>query len=139
MKKQLNRVLLIDDDEATNFINKLEIQKTGLVREIIVKQTAQAALDFLRSESNNTYPQPELIFLDINMPAMNGWEFMDAYHKLNENQKARIIIVMLTTSLNPEDKARANTIREINDFRNKPLTMEMFMDVVSRFFPEILS
>jgi CheY-like chemotaxis protein len=73
------------------------------------------------------------------MPAMNGWEFMEAYCQLDESQKAQIIIVMLSTSLNPDDEKRAREIKEINDFRSKPLTMKLFTELVQEFFPDRFS
>ena len=130
-------MLLIDDDEATNYINDIIIRDSGLVKKIEKANTGRKALDFLQSETDNKHPQPDMILLDINMPAMDGWEFMEEYRSLEEDQKATIIVVMLTTSLNPEDEERARAIKEINDFRSKPLTIELFVEIINKFFPEI--
>lgn len=138
MNKLLNCVLLVDDDSATNFINEIVIQETGLVRQVVKASTGVQALEFLKIKINSKHPQPEIILLDINMPAMDGWEFMEAYRVLEEEQKAKIIVVMLTTSLNPDDEERARNIKEINDFRNKPLTAEIFIELVEKFFPELM-
>lgn len=138
MNKLLNCVLLVDDDSATNFINEIVIRETGLVRQIVKASTGMQALEFLKIKINSKHPQPEIILLDINMPAMDGWEFMEAYRVLEEEQKAKIIVVMLTTSLNPDDEERARNIKEINDFRNKPLTAEIFIELVEKFFPELI-
>lgn len=131
-------MLLVDDDSATNFINEIVIRETGLVRQIVKASTGMQALEFLKIKINSKHPQPEIILLDINMPAMDGWEFMEAYRVLEEEQKAKIIVVMLTTSLNPDDEERARNIKEINDFRNKPLTAEIFIELVEKFFPELI-
>lgn len=131
-------MLLVDDDSATNFINEIVIQETGLVRQVVKASTGVQALEFLKIKINSKHPQPEIILLDINMPAMDGWEFMEAYRVLEEEQKAKIIVVMLTTSLNPDDEERARNIKEINDFRNKPLTAEIFIELVEKFFPELM-
>jgi len=133
--KKIETVLLIDDDEGTNFLNSRTIKNTGLVNNIVVARSGAEAIAFLKVTINEKHAQPELIFLDINMPMMNGWEFMEAYNELEKNQKGEIVIVMLSTSLNPDDRKRAESIENIDDFRNKPLTMNMFIELVQRFFP----
>src|SRR5690349_10546394 len=102
MKKKLNCVMLIDDNEDDNFFHKIVLKETGIAEYIKVAESGFEALDFLKQENKI----PELIFLDINMPKMNGWEFLEEYRKLNDEQKARVIIIMLTTSLNPADRKK---------------------------------
>ncbi|HEY3488353.1 MAG TPA: response regulator [Gammaproteobacteria bacterium] len=139
MNKQLNCMLLVDDDEAHNYLNRMIIEETAAVRSIHTAWNGREAIDYLLSrgkfkENGQTYPKPEVILLDINMPVMNGWDFLEEYHKLSAIEKRKIMIVMLTTSINPDDKARAETIREISDFKNKPLTMEAVEEMVQRYF-----
>lgn len=138
MKRKLDCVLLIDDDEPTNFLNKMIIEGTGFVNEVKVVQSAREALDYLSgkqlSNTGGKLPTPELIFLDINMPAMDGWEFLEKYDKLSSEQKAAIIVVMLTTSFNPEDELKASRISYISSYRNKPLTQEIIMGILKEHF-----
>ena len=134
MKRKLNCILLIDDDEATNFYNKMIIKKADCTENITTVQSGAQALEYLKSKPKGAHPQPDLIFLDINMPAMNGWEFLEQYKNLSKEQKGKIVIVMLTTSLNPEDKERASTIDDITDFKNKPVTIEMLEAVINDHF-----
>jgi CheY-like chemotaxis protein len=138
MKRKLNCVLLIDDDEPTNFLNKMIIEETGLVNEVKVTQSAREALDYLSGKSlpagSDKLPMPELIFLDINMPAMDGWEFLEKYDKLPPELKSSIIVVMLTTSFNPEDEFKARGISYISSYRNKPLTQEIMMEILMQHF-----
>ena len=68
------------------------------------------------------------------MPAMNGWEFLEKYQKLDEEHKGRVMIIMLTTSLFPEDKTHAAEIPEISGFENKPLTQEKLDKIILHFF-----
>ena len=77
MKQKLNSILLIDDDIATNFIHTRLIKKTLVVDTIITKLNGEEAMEYLTTKKDGEYPQPELIFLDINMPVMNGWEFIE--------------------------------------------------------------
>ncbi|MBC7949103.1 MAG: response regulator [Chitinophagaceae bacterium] len=139
MNPKLNCVLVIDDDEPTNFFTQMILEESGCTENIRVLQSGQEALDYLpksESEKGNTdYPCPDLIFLDINMPAMDGWEFLEEYRKLNVSRK--IIVVMLTTSLFPEDKLRATAIPEISGFENKPLTPEKITAVMEKYFTNV--
>lgn len=139
MKKKLNCILLIDDDEATNFLNQMVIEQCGYVEKVIIKQSGREALEYLSSVSseNNEVTRPDVIFLDINMPAMNGWEFLEEYKKLNEEQKGKMMIVMLTTSLFKEDKERSANVPEVSGFENKPLTKEKLESVMDVFFKSV--
>lgn len=134
--KKLNCVLLIDDDEPTNFLNEMIITQLDCAEEIVAVLSGQEALNFLSSEKNGQHPQPDLILLDINMPGMNGWEFLDKYDALERSQKGKVVIMMLTTSMNPDDEAKAHGISDITSFMKKPLTKEAFMDVVEEHFPD---
>ena len=140
MKQKLNCVLVIDDDEPTNFFTRMIIEESGCTDHIKVMQSGQEALDYLAKSNQaggdvSSYPSPDLILLDINMPAMDGWEFLDEYKKLNV--ETRIIVVMLTTSLFPEDKLRAEKIPEISGFENKPLTKEKLAAVLDKYFTNV--
>jgi CheY-like chemotaxis protein len=134
MDNKINSVLLIDDDRATNFLNKLVIEKLCLTKEICVVENGREALEFLKSGIEGKHPQPDLIFLDINIPIMNGWEFLEAYRKLSMNQRGKIIIIMLTTSLNPEDQTKAENMKEVSGFRKKPLSMHVVNEIVEKHF-----
>jgi CheY-like chemotaxis protein len=134
--KKIRNVLLIDDDEPTNFIHKKIIQVSGLVDNVHVAPGGQEALEFLRKNDagDSGLLLPDLIFLDINMPAMDGWEFLIQYEKLKLQWKEKIIIVMLTTSLNSDDEIKAMGIKDVYGYRNKPLTKVMIEEIVDKRF-----
>jgi len=139
MKKKLNCVLLIDDDEPTNFISSMLIEEAGCTEYVHVVQSGQAALNYLlkcgqSAEPDKNFPIPDLIFLDINMPAMNGWEFLHKYNELNNKKKNEIVIIMLTTSLNPDDRLKAGETIEVSDFESKPLTKGKLNKVLRKYF-----
>lgn len=134
MTKKIKCILLIDDDKATNFLHREIIMESGLVEKVVEIQSGYEALEYLEKMENGQYPQPDIIFLDINMPAMSGWEFLEEYDKLDEGKKAKIVVVMLTTSINPDDKDMAKSKGLVNGFYNKPLTFEMIEKIINENF-----
>jgi CheY-like chemotaxis protein len=144
MKKKLGCVLLIDDDEPTNYYNSLILEEAGCADHIEALQSGQKALEYLTNSYKNAgyvndSPCPDLIFLDINMPAMNGWEFLDKYRELKRAHESNTILVMLTTSLFSEDVLKAMKIPEIAGFESKPLTTEIIDKIFKKYFVESLS
>ena len=130
MSIQLNCIMLIDDDEPTNFLNKMTLEQAGCTRQVHIAQSGQEALEYLQTEMT----RPDLIFLDINMPAMDGWEFLERYKTLPHARKADIVLIMLTTSLNPDDEKRTRAIPEVAGFENKPLGQEQLESLLKKYF-----
>ncbi len=133
MSRKLN-VLLIDDDATTNFLHKRTLNKTQLTRNIQVAETVQEAINFLKSSGRAEQEKPELIFLDLNLPGLTGWDFIDEYKKIEPGNNPPVIII-LSASVNYDDEKRANEIAEIAGFRRKPLTVEMLDEIVENYFP----
>ena len=136
MKTKLKCILLIDDDDDDNYFHKMVIDEMNITEHVEVAFNGLEALDFLKKENN---PKPDLVFLDVNMPKMNGWEFLEEHKKLDEEHKANIIVVMLTTSTSQEDKKRAKQYGEVTDFNTKPLTKDMLTVILERYFPKVIS
>lgn len=135
MKEKLNCVLLIDDDAATNVYNSAIVKAADITDRIEVRESGQKALDFLSSMEDGAHPSPALIFLDVNMPGMDGWEFLEEYHKLAEEQKAKVVVFMLTTSLDPNDEVKSTELGA-HGFIRKPLTPELVQEIAKEHFPE---
>ncbi|TXC79009.1 response regulator [Luteibaculum oceani] len=131
---KLDRILLVDDSRADNFLHKTILTKAQICEQVDIAMGGQEALDYLSTPVNGVYPQPQIIFLDINMPGMNGWEFLEHYEQLPPEQKGEQIVVMLTTSLNPDDRQRAEQIESISYFENKPLLEQKIHSIVAQFF-----
>ena len=130
------RILLIDDDGTTNLLNKIIIEKSNLVDEVVSFTEAQNALSYLKNNENSNEDLSVLIFLDVNMPIMNGWEFITKYAKLEENhnnKKNQNTIVLLTSSIDPADKAKAAEIEEISEYQSKPLSVRLLNNLVSKY------
>jgi CheY-like chemotaxis protein len=134
MDKPIKSILLVDDDEATNFLHKIIIKDAGCSEYVHVANNGKRAIEYLSSVTGGKYPQPDLIFLDINMPVMDGWEFLEAYQELPEDQRAKMVLVMLTSSLNPDDDIKARGYKEVSGFRNKPLTVGILDEIINEYF-----
>jgi len=126
--------MLIDDNPDDNFFHERVIIKTDSAHVVIAMQMAQDALEYLKSKKNVNDTHPDLIFLDINMPGMSGWEFLEEYNKLDKHLQSRAIVVMLTNSNNPDDKMRAKVLNIASDFKTKPLTKEMLDEIINKHF-----
>lgn len=129
----INRILLVDDDTVTNMLHQRVISKSGRVDVVDVATDGQEALDFLRADITAGRPLPELIFLDINMPGMGGFEFLEHYAKMKIESDAQLIIVMLSTSLLPADHWRAEADPNVHSFCDKPLRMENLLSLIAEF------
>ena len=135
-EQRLNCILLIDDNEFTNIFNRRFLEKMQVARQVFAVKTAEEGLDFLRRSGKyeqETYPSPELIFLDLNMPVMSGWEFAEEFEKLSPGLRNGKIFI-LTTSPNPEDEEKALTLHQISGYRRKPLTREMVLEILEQHF-----
>lgn len=134
--QKLKSILLVDDDEITNFFNSHLIQKLGLAEHVHSELNGKAALAYLQGGQNSTEPvDPNLILLDINMPIMNGFEFLEAYEQLSPDQRGSSVLVMLTSSTLGIDKDRASQFSTLKDFYPKPLSENSLQEIVSKHFP----
>ncbi len=134
MNTLVNCVLLIDDDKATNFFNERVVTRHEDFYQVNTVQSGLAALDYLNAVENNTAIKPDLIFLDINMPAMNGWEFLTEFSKLDQKVTADIKVILLSTSSNPDDVRASSKNHSVDDFINKPLSMDLLDNVLKNHF-----
>ena len=127
-----------------NFINKRVIQKANITEHIQVALNGKEGIEYLSKQGkfetvDNEFPLPQLILLDINMPVMDGWEFIEAYKNLNLENKKDIVVVMLSSSFNPADKAKAESIEEIAAFRQKPMSKEALYEIIEKIFPNLIA
>ena len=132
---KLRQVLLVDDYEADNFLNKMLFEELDCAEHIEIAYDGTEALTYLTTPVDGKHPQPELICLDINMPIMNGWEFLEAYEALPEEQRGGVIVMMLTTSQNPDDSKKALSRKAVAAYTTKPLTRPILKSVLQEHFP----
>lgn len=131
--KTVNCILLVDDNPAINALHLMTIKASKICNEINIATDGEKALSHLNDIKLKKHAKPDIIFLDINMPRMNGFEFLEKYKNLNEQFKSKVVII-LTTSSNPDDEQRAIKYIDVNEFRSKPLTVEMITEIVEKYF-----
>ncbi|NDB60814.1 response regulator [bacterium] len=129
--QKLKCILLVDDNMADNRYHQIIIEEMNIAEKIVMVKDGAEALYYL-NDNNNTLP--EIIFLDINMPEMNGWEFLEEYRHLDPATKSKIKIVILSTSANPDDITRAEETNDVADFETKPLDKDAIENIVYKFF-----
>ena len=128
----IKKILCVDDDPITLMLYKMVIAKATLAETVIVAKNGQEALEYYEnSENENSYH--ELIFLDLNMPIMGGWEFLDnftekRFYPINENTK----IIVLSSTIDPRDIEKVKNYPMILDFISKPVTKEMLEKLKER-------
>ncbi|MFS4483976.1 response regulator [Hyunsoonleella sp. 2307UL5-6] len=136
MTTKLDLIIFIDDDFATNYLHERNAKLADCTKHVKIFSSALDALGYLKNTDSEDYIKPNIIFLDINMPIMNGWEFLEEYEKINISKHSDLLLVMLTTSLNPKDKAKADDWNIVSDYRNKPLLSEQLLKIVKDNFNE---
>ncbi len=133
----LDLILCVDDDPITLMLCKKVIQKSLLSKEIITAQNGEEALEYFKNlndlKSQNTAVNlPQLVFLDLNMPVMGGWEFLDEFNTTHYKHVNTIKIVVLSSTVDPDDLEKANTYPMVLDFLPKPITTSMLEYVTSK-------
>ncbi len=134
MKLAIAQTLLIDDDRSTNFFNKIIVEKHGSFERVSIANSGMAALEYFEAVGGNREIKPNLIFLDINMPGMNGWEFLREFAKLGNNIIDGVNIFMLSTSNDEKEIERSRRHELVKGFFNKPLSRNVLDDIVKRYF-----
>jgi CheY-like chemotaxis protein len=130
--------MLVDDDIIGNFFHRRIIKKNNLETIVLMKNSGVEALEYLKSKKNTNDILPDLIFLDIDMPGMNGWEFLYEYDLLDKELQSQAIIIMLTKSANSKDIARIKSWNFVSDYIIKPLTNERLEEIIHKHFKLLL-
>ena len=125
-----NSVLLIDDNEIDNFINERMISTSGFSNKVIVKTSCDEAIKFLNQVENDSDAIPDIVFLDLNMPGKDGFAFLTDFENFSEAVKAKCKIVVLSSSISPDDINRASTNPYVIKYVNKPLSEKYLSAIV---------
>lgn len=127
--KNLDLVMLVDDNDTDNFISKRIIEITKFSKGVEVKSSGKTALDYLKENQNNAEKIPSLIFLDINMPIVDGFVFLYEFEKFNELVRNKCKVIILSSSDNKRDIDKIVNNNHVIKFITKPLT-EIALDEI---------
>lgn len=130
MHRELERVMLVDDHANTNLYNEIVLNDAKAAKEIIMYQSAKDALIYLEQGNYKV----DVIFLDVNMPVMDGWQFLEKHNIMEDREQDNVLIVMLTASINSEDQKRALSNHSIDEIFTKPLTVEVVEQIVDTYW-----
>src|ERR1700712_5343978 len=126
--RTINTVCVVDDDEIYVYGIKKLINLKQLCPNLLEFRNGKDAIEFLMNPENND-KLPDVIFLDITMPIMDGWDFMENYAKIKPQLSKKITVYMVSSSINDEDIKRAKTISDISDYVVKPVTYDKLLEL----------
>tara|TARA_B110000240_G_C13192835_1_gene322765 strand:+ start:85 stop:495 length:411 start_codon:yes stop_codon:yes gene_type:complete len=124
MVKELPLIGIIDDDKIYQFILTSIINKNKLAKNILSFSDGERAIEYLTNNKMKNEKIPDILFLDVNMPIMDGWMFIDEYAGIKKDITKKITVFMLSSSVNPIDIERAGEISEISNYIIKPIKFE---------------
>lgn len=123
-----NVVMLIEDNEIDNYISEKILKTSGFTKHVFIHTSVKSALEFLKNlEQSNELPEalvPDYILLDLNLPILEGFYFLEEFELFSPLIKSKIKIAILTCSLNPSDRGRVIKYKNVVDYISKPLTSE---------------
>lgn len=129
--KKIETLYVIDDDDTYQFIIQKVVEETRLVDQIKLFSNGKLALTFLESAISENKILPDVILLDISMPVMDGWEFLENFILLNPKVGKKITIYLVSSSVNPRDVEKARNITEVTDYVVKPISKEKLIELIS--------
>lgn len=127
---KIKNLALVDDDEIFVFLTKMTIESSNLVDVIKVFRNGREAINFLNENSHDPHQLPEVILLDLSMPVMDGWQFLEEYVALKPRIGKKIVIYVVSSSISPDDIQRAKNINEVTDYIIKPVTKEHLIEML---------
>ncbi|MGB0432105.1 MAG: response regulator [Bacteroidia bacterium] len=132
--KQVKNACIIDDDEIFRFIMKKHIKNQNLAENILCFENGQDAIEYMKTNRLENDSLPDVIFLDINMPVMDGWDFVDEYNELKKNIVKDATVFMISSSVDDRDISRAHDSDVITEYVAKPVDKERISDLMSKNF-----
>jgi CheY-like chemotaxis protein len=125
-----DKVMVIDDSDSDLYVAEHYLKKYFVAANVIPVESATEGLDYLMQNANSIEQLPSIIFLDIRMPVMNGFEFLDQYEKLPSSVHEHCIVIMLSSSADPRDHERIKNNPFVKKFINKPINKEKLQELL---------
>lgn len=129
--KAVNNVLLIDDNDTDNFIHRTVLELNSFSEQIVIKNSGRSALEYLSDNQTQTEHLPEIIFLDLNMPVVNGFAFLHEFENFPIALKNKCKIIVLSSSENAKDKERVSNVPHVMHYVTKPLSEDSLEEIRS--------
>ncbi|MFB9845124.1 response regulator [Mucilaginibacter ginsenosidivorans] len=127
----MSKLILIDDDPMYHKISQLMLREYSVVKDVVSSTDAKATIDFLEENKENPEQLPDYIFVDLNMPGYNGWDFLNDYRKIYDSLKKAIRVYIVSSSIAPHDIKKSKTYSFVNSFIIKPLTREFLHELMA--------
>jgi CheY-like chemotaxis protein len=127
---KFNGLYIVDDDETYQFIVQRMIAQSGLVNEVSGFLNGRDAIESLKSIAGKIHLIPDIILLDLTMPVMDGWQFIENYLLIKSRIGKKIHVYIVSSSVDPKDVEKAKNIEEVSDYVVKPITRDKFVDLI---------
>ncbi|MDD3877973.1 MAG: response regulator [Bacteroidales bacterium] len=131
--KTSKNLLLVDDDQIFVYLTKRTIKETKLTVKIEVFENGKDAIEFLKKVADNKDLLPQIIFLDLAMPILDGWGFLEEFSELEQKLKSKVTLYVLSSSFSAQDQQRVKKYSFVSDYFVKPITSSQFIDIVEKF------
>ena len=125
-------IALVDDDKIFQLTASKTIKAMAITNNILQFENGEQALQYLKGHLSDPETLPDYIFLDINMPFVDGWMFLDDYEQLKSSLTKSISIFMISSSIDPRDVSRAKSNSNVKDYVTKPVTRDKFMKLLEQ-------
>lgn len=128
----MDKILVIDDNDTDLLIAKIVIERTGFKGNLTTKTSAKSALEHLNLLTNSQENWPNVIFLDINMPLVSGYGFIEEFEKFSPDLIAKTNIIILTSSDNKTDFEGFKSKVFVKDYMSKPISPDAFLETINK-------
>ncbi|MBD3582586.1 response regulator [Flavobacterium selenitireducens] len=125
----LQKILCVDDDPITLMLYKMVISKAEFAEQVDTAQNGEEAIAYFDGLLKSGAEHPKLIFLDLNMPVMGGWEFLDLFSTSKYEAFSTVKVIVLSSTIDPQDIEKSKSYKQVIDFRSKPISKEMLSEL----------
>lgn len=130
----LKKLILIEDDDVIVYLTQKLIKESKSIELLNVLKNGRKALDYFIENAKNAELLPDFIFLDLSMPILDGWQFLEEFARIKDSMAKNIQIYITTSSISPKDLSKAESYDFISDFVIKPISLENFNRIVNSDF-----